>query len=72
MLSKNMGENINSDKMDYCPFIDFKTNSIYFTSKRSEITPKELDSLEEFMAEQNTYKNGQSKIYKAPFKLNQF
>lgn len=69
-LSKNMGESINSDKMDYCPFIDFKTNSIYFTSKRSEIAPKELGSLEEFMAVQNTYKNGQSKIYKAPFKLN--
>ncbi|MEO8933862.1 MAG: hypothetical protein ABI295_06100, partial [Xanthomarina sp.] len=32
--AKNMGDTINSDKMDYCPFVDTKTNTLYFTSKR--------------------------------------
>lgn len=70
--SKNMGESINSDKMDYCPFIDFKTSSLYFTSKRSEIKPEDFNSLEEFKTLLNTYKNGESKIYKVPFNLKQF
>ena len=35
--AKNLGKEINSDKMDYCPFVDAKTNTLYFTSKRSEI-----------------------------------
>ena len=33
--AKNLGPEINSDKMDYCPFVDTKTNTLYFTSKRS-------------------------------------
>ncbi len=70
--AKNLGESINSDKMDYCPFIDFKTNTLYFTSKRSEIEPKEYSSLEEYKTALNKFENGQSKIYKAGFDLNQF
>ncbi len=71
-LSKNLGEKINSDKMDYCPFIDIKMNTIYFTSKRSEIMPKEFHTLEEFKTALSISENGKSKIYKAPFNLNQY
>ena len=35
--AKNLGAEINSNKMDYCPYVDTKTNTLYFTSKRSEI-----------------------------------
>ena len=34
--AKNLGAEINSDKMDYCPYVDTKTNTLYFTSKRSD------------------------------------
>ncbi len=68
--AKNLGESINSDKMDYCPFIDYKTNTLYFTSKRSAIEPKEFSSVQEFKKILNTFENGQSKIYKTSFEPN--
>ncbi len=68
--SRNLGASINSDKMDYCPFIDFKTNTLYFTSKRSAIKPKDFNSLDEFKKALNNLENGQSKIYKTSFKPN--
>ena len=35
--SKNLGAEINSHTNGYCPFVDAQTNTLYFTSKRSEI-----------------------------------
>jgi hypothetical protein len=69
--SKNLGEIINSDKMDYCPFIDFNNNTLYFTSKRNEVetTFKTKQSLNQFLNEANKYQNGMSRLYKIPFKL---
>ena len=63
--AKNMGSDINSDKMDYCPFVDSKTNTLYFTSKRL-ITPnlKSSVNIEELKALFNTYENGSSRLYK--------
>lgn len=71
-MSKNLGENINSEKMDYCPFLDLEKNMLYFTSKRSEIRPREFSSLQEFKTLLDTFENGESKIYKTTFKLNQY
>ncbi|WP_033445099.1 TolB family protein [Gillisia marina] len=68
--SRNLGASINSDKMDYCPFIDFETNTLYFTSKRSAIQPRDFNSLDEFKKALNNLENGQSKIYKTSFKPN--
>ena len=31
---QNMGPSINSDKLDYCPFVDIARNNFYFTSER--------------------------------------
>ena len=62
--SKNMGEAINSDKMDYCPFV--ANNSLYFTSKRIGIqqdTNKTLN-FEELQLKLNAYSNGSSRLYK--------
>ena len=35
--AKNLGAHINSNKMDYCPYIDFINNTLYFTSKRNNV-----------------------------------
>ncbi|PQV47378.1 WD40 repeat protein [Jejuia pallidilutea] len=62
--AQNMGSSINSDKMDYCPFV--KNNVLYFTSKRDH-TNTEFDtplSVTELLEEFNTYENGQSRLYK--------
>lgn len=63
----NMGEAVNSKAMDYCPFVDLKTNTLYFTSKRSSIKPSEFKSISEFLKVANQYENGLSRLYKVPF-----
>ena len=63
---ENLGENINSDKIDYCPFVDFNTNTFYFTSERSQqnkFYSKQL-SLNEILSEMNSIPNGLSRVYK--------
>lgn len=68
--AKNLGLEINSTKMDYCPFVDTKTNSLYFTSKRSSVNDsnKDYSSIQEIFVEFNKYDNGLSRIYKATLK----
>ena len=68
--ARNLGTEINSDKMDYCPFVDTKTNTLYFTSKRSEINnPNEgYSSIENFLNDLKKYDNGLSRIYKTTLK----
>lgn len=66
--AKNMGASVNSNKMDYCPFVDTKTNILYFTSKRNSIhtaIDKQLN-IEELKILFNKYDNGLSRLYKVP------
>lgn len=63
--SKNLGGQINSNKMEYCPFVDETTNTLYFTSKRNSLKPTfetklEINGLLEAF---NTYENGLSRLY---------
>ena len=61
----NMGDEINSKYMDYCPFVDANTKTLFFTSKRSSL--KEINnfkSAKEVLDEINKYENGMSKVYK--------
>lgn len=70
-LAKNLGESVNSDKMDYCPFVDTKTNTLYFTSKRDS-TKTSFDSpmtIEAFLLELHKADNGLSRLYSVPLKL---
>jgi len=63
--AKNLSETINSNKWDYCPFIDTKTNTLYFTSKRDN-SKTEFEtslSIEELLKEFNKYDNGLSRLY---------
>lgn len=35
--AKNMGENFNSEKLDFCPFVSFDQKAFYFSSEKTEI-----------------------------------
>ncbi len=63
--AENMGVNINSMQMDYCPFVNTETGTLYFTSKRSTVK-KQFDkkqNMNELLKEMKKYDNGQSRIY---------
>ncbi len=64
--AKNLGAEINSAKMDYCPFVDVKSNTLYFTSKRTSVNSPRTDfqTLQDFLNEMKKYENGLSRIYK--------
>ena len=63
--SLNLSKEINSDKMDYCPFVDEKNQTLYFTSKRNTVKTvfEKQYSLIELLKEMNKYENGLSRIY---------
>ncbi len=62
--AENLGKDINSASMDYCPFVDWKTKTLYFTSRRSLVEIKSFSSLKDFENETDKYENGLSRIYK--------
>jgi len=64
LKAKNMGANINSKFMDYCPFVEPKTNVLYFTSKRSQNKSTEFSDINDMLNSYNHYKNGMSRVYK--------
>ncbi|GAA4282342.1 TolB-like translocation protein [Gaetbulibacter aestuarii] len=56
---------VNSKKLDYSPFVDYNTNTFFFTSERaveSAPTPDALD-LDSVLKEFRKYSNGQSRLY---------
>lgn len=67
--AKNLGTEINSKQMDYCPFYDTTTQTLYFTSKRIIVIDKTFSNLKEFETEISSYENGFSRIYKYQIKL---
>lgn len=62
--SKNLGAIINSDRLDYCPFVDWKSGNFYFTSERKISEPKKLESIEALKAFAKRTQNGFGNIYK--------
>lgn len=61
----NMGENINSQYMDYCPFYDIKSKTLYFTSRRSSIKNiNNFKNIKDLLGEIDQHENGLSRIYK--------
>ena len=66
----NLGKDINSKYMDYCPFFDTRTNTLYFTSKRSSFKSQyDFQNIEDALHEINKAENGLSKIYLIPFNV---
>ncbi|MBC8375294.1 MAG: PD40 domain-containing protein [FCB group bacterium] len=69
--AKNLGEAFNSKYMDYCPFVDTKSQTLYFTSRRSDVEFKAggFTSVKTLLQELNKSSNGQSRLYKVHFKI---
>ncbi|RLJ61966.1 WD40 repeat protein [Lacinutrix venerupis] len=65
--SKNLGKTINSDKLDYCPFVDWNSRNFYFTSERKPINDKKIESVEELKSLSNSPLNSYGNIYKIGF-----
>ena len=63
--AKNLGEEINSPQMDYCPFVYVQEGTLYFTSKRSDVKTKfeKHPGVPDIIKEMNKYENGQSRLY---------
>lgn len=66
--AKNLGETINTKKMDYCPFVDSRTHTLYFTSKQdnTQIDFETPLSIDELLEEFNKPDNGLSRLYEVP------
>ncbi|EGV42587.1 hypothetical protein BZARG_1842 [Bizionia argentinensis JUB59] len=67
--AKNLGIPINTKYMEYCPFYDEETQTLYFTSKRNNIVPKSFNTISEFKEYIDTSKNGLSRIYRTQLKI---
>lgn len=66
--AENLGDIVNTTSMEYCPFYDEKTQTLYFTSRRNLIRPKKFKNIAEFQQYLNS-KNGLSKIYKTKIRF---
>ncbi len=62
--AKNMGEVVNSDKLDYCPFLDQVNGNFYFTSDRAGIFEEQLNTVEELQVLADEILNGMGNIYR--------
>jgi hypothetical protein len=69
-IGENMGNIINTKYMEYCPFYDSETQTLYFTSKRSTLNSKKFKNLEEYQNYITNRENGLSKIYKYKIQIN--
>ena len=72
--AQNMGPMINSEQLDYCPFVDGQTQTFYFTSESSNVSkffdrPQTLKALED---EFYQFENGLSRIYQMPFSIESY
>lgn len=71
--AKNLGDQINSKFMDFCPFVTNSGTQLYFTSRRSNIDGnKRITSAKNLLNVFNGYQNGFSRIYKTSFDVNAF
>jgi len=61
----NMGDNINSSAIDFCPYVSSDGNKLFFTSSRKseKQTSRESLKMEEFIKLCNGPQNGNSDIY---------
>ncbi|MDQ8006381.1 MAG: hypothetical protein REI64_16380 [Pedobacter sp.] len=67
--AENMGNAINTKYMEYCPFYNSKTNTLYFTSRRANLSPKKFKNIKQYLEKITGSENGLSKIYKCKIKI---
>ena len=61
--ARHLENGINSDQLDYCPFIDFQRKAFYFTSQRKEIENHPFESINNFESHLLNPGNGLDDIY---------
>lgn len=63
--AKNLGPEINSEKTDYCPYVNWTTKTLYFTSRRSTVSNKTgFTKMDDLLEELGKFEDGSSRIYK--------
>ena len=67
--ARNIGAPINTKYMEYCPFYHEGDQTLYFTSRRNELSPKLFNSVSEFQEYMYESNNGLSKIYMTHLKI---
>lgn len=65
--SENMGESVNSPKLDFCPFVDFERGNFYFTSERTDQSTITFENIDEFVRIANQPGNGLGDIYRVRY-----
>ena len=67
MESRNLGSEINSSYLDFCPFVDWEGRNLYFTSERGIAVDSEIKNMEELQRIFNRIENGFGNIYQVSF-----
>jgi hypothetical protein len=72
--AQHMGKQINSNKIDYCPFVDLKNHVLYFTSERNNVPTEfaERQNLQNLQKALSQYSNGSDRIYSVAFDVNKY
>jgi hypothetical protein len=67
MPAKNLAI-INSERLDYCPFLSFDSRSLFFTSERSQISSHDKPvTYSQLLKEYSSVLNGGGNIYWVSF-----
>ncbi len=61
--ARHLGDEINSDKLDYCPFVHFQSQAFYFTSQRTVVPDNGIKSFDNFSGFLAGPGNGMGDIY---------
>jgi hypothetical protein len=69
--SQNLGEQINTSFMEYCPFYDEEQGVLYFTSRRKNTQLLKFENIEAYKNYIFGSDNGLSKLYKIQIKLHE-
>ncbi len=62
----NLGAEVNGPAMDYCPHVHSATGTLYFTSRRSSLAGKKVETTEQLLNLSRQYENGYSRLYQVP------
>jgi hypothetical protein len=63
----NLGPEINSEYLDYCPSLDLPRGIFYFTSNRQASKTVKFSSAAQFIQAAQSIENGLDNIYRIPF-----
>ena len=66
---QNMGTDLNSMYMEYCPFYHYPTATLYFTSRRCNLIPKTFNDVNELQQYISGNENGNGRLYYRKMKI---